>query len=83
MAPYERWFLEAVLEGLELQRQRVEEQIAQLNGQVHSPKRRGRPPGSTNRSKKRTMSAEGRERIAAAQRKRWKAFHKQQAAAGE
>lgn len=83
MAGYERWFLEAALEGLELQRQRLYEQIAQLKGQAHSPKRRGRPSGSTNLPKKRSMSAEGRERIAAAQRKRWKAFHKQQAAAGE
>ena len=34
-----------------------------------APARRGRPPGSG--KKKRTMSPEARERIAAAQRKRW------------
>jgi hypothetical protein len=51
-------------------------------------KRRGRPPGSTNKNsvvsqaptlvapKKRTMSAAGRKRIAEAQRKRWAAQKK-------
>jgi hypothetical protein len=37
-------------------------------------KRRGRPPG-TGTGKRRKMSAEGRERIAAAARARWAKFH--------
>ena len=42
------------------------------------PKRRGRPPASPKAvPKKRTMSAEGRKRIADAQRKRWAAQKKQ------
>ena len=42
------------------------------------PKRRGQPPASPKAaSKKRTMSAEGRKRIADAQRKRWAARKKQ------
>jgi hypothetical protein len=36
-----------------------------------STKRRGRPLGSSSHSKKRTMSAAGKKRIAEAQRKRW------------
>jgi hypothetical protein len=36
-----------------------------------SGKRRGRPPASAGAPKKRTMSAAGRKRIAAAQRQRW------------
>lgn len=39
-------------------------------------KRRGRPPGTgTGTGKRREMSAEGRERIAAAARARWAKFH--------
>jgi hypothetical protein len=41
------------------------------------PARRGRPPGR----KKRTMSAEARERIAAAQRKRWAKVKRERAKA--
>lgn len=86
MPSYEPWFLEAVLEGLELQRSRLDEQIAQLRSQLQSPRKRGRPPGSaarvgrpTGSSKKRILSAEARQRISAAQKKRWKAYHAQHA----
>lgn len=60
----------------------IDNEIAQLQrarfllaGQ-EAPKKRGRKPGSTNAkpakvAKKRTMSAEGRKRIAEAAKRRW------------
>ncbi len=46
-------------------------ELDSLLGGTSGPKRRGRPPGS-GKKVKRTMSAAGRARIAAAARKRWK-----------
>ncbi len=79
--------LEAALQGLEAQRQRLDEQIAQVRSMMG--RRVGRPPkangGSASQSgggsrarKKRVLSAEARKRIAAAQKKRWAAFRKSQ-----
>jgi hypothetical protein len=78
--------LEAALQGLEAQRKRLEEQIDQVRGMMG--RRPGRPlkgtgseaasRGSAFPRKKRTLSAEARKRIAAAQRKRWAAFRKSQ-----
>ncbi len=77
--------LSAALEGLELQKKRLEEQIAKvrqlMSGRATAsvatddaaPARRGRKPGR----RKRILSPEARERIAAAQRKRWAAFRKE------
>lgn len=75
--------LQAALEGLELKRSRIDEQIAQvkqaLSGKGSSPKRadstaaeagEGGPP-KTRASKKRVLSPEARERMAAAQKVRW------------
>lgn len=65
--------LEAALAGLELQRQRIEEQINQVKarlsrgGAAPSP-RRGRRP----------LSEAARKRIAAAQKRRWAEYRKQQ-----
>jgi len=81
-----REILEAALHGLEAQRQRLDEQIAQVKTMMG--RRVGRPPkggareataahsstGSTR--KKRTLSPEARKRIAAAQKKRWANFRK-------
>jgi hypothetical protein len=78
--------LQAALEGLELQRQRIEDQIRQVRTALgrRSP---GRP--ATKRAavettqpqkparRKRTLSAEARKRIAAAQKKRWANYRKQ------
>jgi hypothetical protein len=81
--------LNAALSGLEAQRQKIDDQIAQI--QRMSPARRigsvlktvAKPvapiAGSaigTRVRKKRVLSAEARERIAAAQQKRWAAFRK-------
>ena len=83
--------LEAALQGLEAQRQRLDEQTSQVRSMMGT--RVGRPPGkkaaASNQSAaqpatkkraagKRTLSAEARKRIAAAQKKRWAAFRKTQ-----
>ena len=72
--------LEAALHGLEAQRTKLDEQIANVRGmlggrasrQTHTetPARNGR--------KKRVLTAEARKRIAAAQKKRWANFRKTQ-----
>jgi hypothetical protein len=83
-----REILEAALQGLEAQRQRLDEQIAQVRAMMG--RRVGRPPRSTDNGlstaipgiagrKKRVLSPEARRRIAAAQKKRWAAFRKSQA----
>ena len=83
-----REILEAALQGLEAQKQRLDEQIAQVRALIGH--RVGRPPkasaskesgASSSQSqnrKRRTLSAEARKRIAAAQKKRWAAFRKTQ-----
>jgi hypothetical protein len=84
--------LEAALQGLETQKQKIDEQISQVRSMMG--RRVGRPPktagGSTGggatkaasstggRRKKRVLSPEARKRIAAAQKKRWAAFRKTQ-----
>jgi hypothetical protein len=81
-----REILEAALQGLEAQKQKLEEQIDEVRGMMG--RRAGRPPrgdgSEANEStragarKKRSLSAEARKRIAAAQKKRWAAFRKSQ-----
>lgn len=79
--------LEAALQGLEAQRQRLDEQIAEVRSIMG--RRVGRPSretggaasqskGGRRSRKKRSLSAEARKRIAAAQKKRWAAFRKSQ-----
>ena len=80
--------LEAALQGLEAQRQKLDEQIAQVRSMLG--RRVGRSPknarvqgggSETQRSgegTRRVLSAEARKRIAAAQKKRWAAFRKSQ-----
>lgn len=73
--------LGAALEGLENQKKRLEEQIASvramLGGRSYSA-----PSASTSSvdvstgRRKRNLSPEARERIAAAQKKRWAAYRK-------
>lgn len=79
--------LTAALEGLELQKQRIDEQIREVRGLLgKSPARRGRPPGSArpggsaaNSGAKRArgrLSSAARKRIAAAQKRRWAEYRK-------
>jgi hypothetical protein len=78
-----REILEAALHGLEIQREKLEEQIAQVRSILG--RRVGRPPKESGASAehktgasrpRRQLSEEARKRIAAAQRKRWAAFRK-------
>ena len=87
-----REILEAALQGLESQKQKLEEQIAHVRGLLGGSgvkRKAGRPPKSaegaapvtpraTNSKGKRVLSAEARKRIAAAQKKRWAAYRKTQ-----
>ena len=77
--------LTAALEGLELQKQRIDEQIQEVRSLLgKTPARRGRPPGSTNggsannspAAKRTRLSASARKRIAAAQKRRWAEYRK-------
>jgi hypothetical protein len=83
-----REILEAALHGLEAQRQKLDEQIAEVRSLLG--RRVGRPPKGNGLSpsvssipvvvkKKRGLSAEARKKIAAAQKKRWAAFRKNKA----
>jgi|RhiMetdeSRZDD1v2_1073273.scaffolds.fasta_scaffold983046_2 hypothetical protein len=79
----DKYFLEAALEGLTAQRDRLVERIAQLEqltgkrGPGRPKKNAGTDAAPKSRGKRRKMSAEARARIAEAQRKRWAAFHKE------
>jgi hypothetical protein len=74
----------AAILGYETQLRSIEQKLAELRAQL-----RGKPVVKITRtaarksggSKKHAMSAAGRKRIAAAQRKRWAAFKKQKAVA--
>lgn len=79
--------LTAALEGLELQRTRLDEQIQKVRAMLRkggSGKAAGEtsaapaaPKAAGGPRKRRKLSAEGRARIAEAQRKRWAAARKQ------
>jgi hypothetical protein len=73
--------LAAALEGLEAQRRRLDEQIAQVRAALGG--RRVRPSAgflSQKRVVKRELSPEARKRIANAQKRRWAEYRKRQAA---
>lgn len=81
---------EAALEGLELQKQRIEEQIRLVRALIGGKKPRAAAvavaptedaapaakKGARKPRRKRNLSPEARKRIAEAQRKRWAAFRK-------
>lgn len=71
--------LQAALEGLEIQKQRLEDQIQRVQSMLG--KRRGRPAAAeaaaaSGPRRRRRLSAAGRKRIAEAQRRRWAAQRK-------
>jgi hypothetical protein len=80
-APH-REILEAALHGLEAQKRRVDEQIAQvvsmLGGRTGKTAKVSAWTGSSTNGvpRKRILSPEARQRIAAAQKKRWAAYRK-------
>ncbi len=77
--------LTAALEGLQLQRRRVDDQIAQVRTALGSSSQRGPATSASGTASKptakktgrRELSAAARERIAEAQRKRWAAYRKE------
>jgi hypothetical protein len=69
-------FLQAALEGLELQRQRIEEQIREVRGMLGKSHRGVREHGGETSPRKRQLSNAARKRIAAAQKKRWAEYRK-------
>ena len=77
--------LNEIVQQLRAERDKLDAAIQVLEGVsgASAPKRRGRPPGSTNKQstagapkKRRTMSAAARKRIAEGMRKRWAAAKK-------
>jgi cell division septum initiation protein DivIVA len=82
--------LQAALEGLELQKRRIEEQIAQVRALLAQGRaKRGRPPvkvvaaTATAEPVRRNLSPAARKRIAAAQKRRWAEYRKGTAAEAE
>ncbi len=68
--------LSAALEGLELQKQRLEQQIAEVRRLLGARTRRAAAVAVEAKKPRRSLSAAARKRIAAAQRKRWAEWHK-------
>jgi hypothetical protein len=79
--------LSAALEGLELQKQRIDDQIREVRALLGNKRANPTPAPSvsatdaTAERKPRQMSEAARKRIAAAQKKRWANFRKKEAAA--
>jgi hypothetical protein len=75
---------QAAIQGLELQRQKLEEQIRHVRSLIGGGP--GRKPAAAaapaKRRKRRPLSAEARKRIAVAQKKRWAEFRKKQSGKG-
>ena len=70
--------LQMALIGYDIERRKIEDKIAEIQGRLNGRGGRASAPAALAR---RTMSAAARRRIAAAQKKRWAAFHKQKKAA--
>jgi hypothetical protein len=76
--------LEAALEGLELQKQRIDQQIQEVRSLLgKGTRRRGRPPGVKKKSGPGRLSVAARGRIAAAQKRRWAEYRKSASAKAE
>lgn len=72
-------FLSAALEGLELQRSRIEEQIQYVKSLLERKLPAAQPSGKVSAGKRpprRELSEAARNRIAKAQKKRWAAYRK-------
>ena len=75
--------LQAALFGYQMEKEKIEAKIRELQGQLKG-KKMATPAAKSARSGgggRREMSEAARARIAAAQRKRWAEFHKKKAAA--
>jgi hypothetical protein len=67
--------LKAALEGLELQRRRIDAQIAEIRSHL-GKQSTATTKSNTHSEPKRNLSPEARKRIASAQKKRWAAYRK-------
>jgi len=71
------FLLEAALEGLELQRKRIDEQITHVRSLLGKrPGAKSTSPIAVSTGQKRKLSPAARRRIAAAQKKRWAEYRK-------
>ena len=68
--------LEAALEGLALQKQRIEAQMSDIRARLGRPSRQKGASASVPAVTKRNLSPAARKRIAAAQKKRWAEYRK-------
>jgi hypothetical protein len=73
----DRLLLEAALVGYQAKLAEIQQAIVSIRGQLGERPAAGAP---TAKGAKRKMSAAGRRRIAAAQKKRWAEYNKQKAA---
>ena len=74
MPTYDSSILEAALIGYQVERDRIEQAIADLRRRLGMT---GVGAGSSPAPKKHQVSAAARKRMAVAQRKRWREFNKQ------
>lgn len=78
-AMQDKSLLSAALEGLELQKERIEEQIRNVRALLgHGTGRRGRPSAAASKAThgRSRLSPAARKRIAAAQKRRWAEYRK-------
>ena len=73
--------LQAALFGYQMEKEKIEGKIRELQAQLKGKKAAGPVAKSSRSGSRREMSDAARARIAAAQRKRWAEFHKKKAAA--
>jgi cell division septum initiation protein DivIVA len=73
--------LQAALYGYQVEKERIEAKIRDLQAQLKGKKAPAYAAKPAKTRATRTMSDAARERIAAAQKKRWAEFHKKRAAA--
>lgn len=74
----ENAFLMAALEGLEMQKERIEAQITQVRSMLGGKKPKGpKAAVAAAPAKKRKLSAAARKRIGIAQKRRWAKFREQ------
>jgi hypothetical protein len=75
--------LDAVLEGLEFQKQQLDQYITEAQRLLGSKRRKPAAAVKEAKAPRRKMSAAGRKRIATATRKRWAEWRKQNKAAAK
>lgn len=75
---------EAALEGLELQKQRIDDQISQIRALLAGKTKAAAAPVAAKAEKepkKRMLSAKAKKKIAEAQKKRWAAYREKKESA--